>query len=50
MSRTKTSRISRCHSSRIAAALIVGCNKNATETVGGLTPEIVPLARTVEEL
>ena len=27
----------------IAAALIAGCNKPATETVGGFTPEILPL-------
>jgi len=27
----------------IAAALIAGCNKNATETAGGFTPEILPL-------
>jgi cytochrome c peroxidase len=27
----------------IAATLIAGCNKNATETAGGFTPEILPL-------
>jgi len=27
----------------IAAALIAGCNKNATETAAGFTPEILPL-------